>query len=166
MVAQVYDQLRTIAAQRLSRERKDHTLQATALVNEAFLRLKGDRQLTWEERDSFFMAASEAMRRILVDHARKKNSQRRGSGHKPVAIDVVDLAVSADQNDVEALEIALKKLEAEDPRAAKVVHLRFYCGLGVDETAAHMNASPRTIAREWQFARTRLFQLLDGDGQD
>jgi len=165
VVAQVYEQLRGIASQRLSRERADHTLQATALVNEAFLRLKGDRQLTWEERDSFFMAASEAMRRILVDHARKKKSQRRGGGKKPIAIDVVDLAVSADEDGVEALEVALKKLEAEDPRAAKVVHLRFYCGLGVDETAEHLKASPRTIAREWQFARTRLFQLLDDSGE-
>lgn len=164
LVARVYDQLRSIAANRLARERPDHTLQATALVNEAFLKLRGDRQLTWEERDSFFRAASEAMRRVLIDHARKKRSQRRGGDAKPQCIDVADLAEHTDVDGITALEQALERLEAEDPRAAKVVHLRFYCGLGVDEVADHLGASPRTIAREWQFARTRLYQLL-GDGE-
>ncbi|MFG0317567.1 MAG: ECF-type sigma factor [Planctomycetota bacterium JB042] len=159
-VEQVYEKLRAIARRRLASERADHTLQATALVNEAFVKLNGDRQLTWQEKDSFFVAASEAMRRVLLDHARKKRSDRRGGGARPLPMDVVDLAVHSDSGWIEALDEALERLEAEDARAAKVVRLRFYCGLAVEETAAHLDASPRTIAREWAFARARLFQLL------
>lgn len=163
-VADVYEKLHAIARRRLSGERVAHTLQATALVNEAFVKLNGDRQLTWQEKDSFFIAASEAMRRVLLDHARKKKSQRRGSGAEALPIDVVDLAVHGDPAWVEALDEALGVLEEEDERAAKVVRLRFFCGLGVDETATHLDSSPRTIAREWSYARARLFQLLQERG--
>ena len=157
----VYEHLREIARKRLSRERREHTLQPTALVHEAYMRLLGDQQLSWEEKDQFFIAASEAMRRILIDHSRRKNSARRGGGEKPTPMNVLELADDGDPELVAGLDDALTRLEKEDPRAGKVVRLRFYSGLSVEETAEIMRVSPRTVAREWAFARARLFQLLE-----
>jgi len=160
----VYEQLRGIARRKMSDERPDHTLQATALVNEAFLRLVDDRSITWEKRSAFYTAASEAMRRILLDHARKRLSLKRGGDRPGVPITEVDLATDPEPEHLLALDEAMQRLEEEDARSAEVVRLRFYAGLSVEETARVMNVSERTVMREWSFARARLFQLL-GDGE-
>ncbi len=159
----VYDQLRAIATRRMAGERAAHTLQATALVHEAYVKLIGDQDISWENRAHFFGAAAEAMRRILIDHARKRSSQKRGGGRSAVPMSVVDLAEDCDPSQVLALDEALTNLEASDPRAAKVVQLRFFAGLGVDEVAEVLGISERTVMREWAFARAQLFESL-GDG--
>jgi RNA polymerase sigma factor (TIGR02999 family) len=156
----VYEQLRAIAQKRMMEERANHTLQATALVHEAYMKLIGDREMGFASRAHFFGAAAEAMRRVLIDHARRRDSQKRGSGRAPAPLSVVDLAADNNPGEILALDEAITKLEDEDPRAAEVVRLRFFAGLGVDETAELMELSPRTVAREWSFARARLHQLL------
>ena len=159
----VYDQLRAIALKRMAEERGNHTLQATALVHEAYLKLIGDRNLEWQERSCFYVAASEAMRRILVDYARRRHSRKREDGRARVSLSVVDFATESDPDQILALDEALRVLEQEDERAARVVHMRFFAGLSVEETAQVMDVSERTIMREWAFARARLFQLLNPD---
>ncbi|MFG0282805.1 MAG: sigma-70 family RNA polymerase sigma factor [Phycisphaerales bacterium JB039] len=157
----VYDHLRAIAQRRMREERASHTLQATALVHEAFLKLVGGSDgPSWESRAHFFRVAAEAMRRILIDHARKRKSAKRGGGAAPIPISVVDLAAEHDPAQILALNEALESLEQEDARAAEVVKLRFFAGLSVEETAEAMGISERTCMREWAFARARLFQLL------
>ncbi len=159
----VYEQLKAIAAARMRAERSGHTLQATALVHEAYLKLVGDREVSWQNRAHFFAAAAEAMRRILIDHARKRKSEKRGGGMARVPITVVDLATENDPDQILALEEALAQLEHEDPRAAQIVNLRFFAGLSVEETVEATGLSKRTVMREWAFARTRLFELLGDD---
>lgn len=159
----VYEQLKAIAAARMRAERSGHTLQATALVHEAYLKLVGDREVSWQNRAHFFAAAAEAMRRILIDHARKRKSEKRGGGMARVPITVVDLATENDPDQILALEEALAQLEREDPRAAQIVNLRFFAGLSVEETVEATGLSKRTVMREWAFARTRLFELLGDD---
>ena len=157
----VYEQLRAIAQRRMREERASHTLQATALVHEAFVKLVGSaEQPGWESRAHFFSVAAEAMRRILIDHARKRKSVKRGGGAKPIPLSVVDLATEHDPAQILALNEALETLEAEDARAAEVVKLRFFAGLSVEETAETMGISERTAMREWAFARARLYELL------
>lgn len=156
----VYDQLRAIAQARMNHERAGHTLQATALVHEACQRLLGDSAPDWEDRGHFFRSAGEAMRRILIDHARKKKSEKRGGGRSRVPLNVVDLAADHDPSMVLELDEALRALEREDPTAAEVVQLRFFAGLSVEETAKTMGISERTVAREWAFARARLYEHL------
>lgn len=158
----VYDELRAIAARRMAGERAGHTLQATVLVHEAWMRLAGSRDLPWPDRRAFFAAAAEAMRRILVDHARRTNAVRRGGGARPLPLDGQDPGAD-EEVDVVALGDALDRLEAEDPRAAEVVRLRFFAGLSVEETSAALELSERTVLREWSFARARLHQLLHGE---
>ena len=162
----VYDQLRSIAQNRLARERAGHTLQATALVNEAYLRMVGDVQLEWSERSQFYIAASEAMRRILVDHARKRASQKRQQDRPRVSLDVADLSVDYDPDRVLDLDEAIARLEKQDERTASVVRLRFYAGLSVEETAQALDVSERTVMREWSYARAWLFDALDGEASD
>lgn len=168
----VYDQLRDIARRRMSGERPDHTLDATALVNEAFVRLIGSEPVTWEDRSHFYAAAAQAMRRILIDHARRRNADKRGGGKGRLPLDVVDLASSDDPALVLAIDEALNTLEHEDPRAASIVRLRFFAGLDVEEVARALDLSERTVLRDWAFARARLFELMSdsqpepsGDGQ-
>src|SRR5690606_16745604 len=160
----VYEQLRAIAQRRMREERAGHTLQATALVHEAFVKLVGGgsaaEQPGWESRAHFFRVAAEAMRRILIDHARKRKSAKRGGKATPIPLSVVDLAAEHDPAQILALSEALDTLEAEDARAAEVVKLRFFAGLSVEETAETMGISERTAMREWAFARARLFELL------
>ena len=160
----VYDELRAIARRRMSSERAEHTLEATALVHEAWMRLVDDRDMDWKSRRHFFGAAAEAMRRVLVDHARKVKSQKRGGDRERVSITVCDLGLHDDPDRVLALDDALEVLRAEDPRAAEVARLRFFCGLAVDETAQALEVSPRTVMREWTYARARLAELLGDDG--
>lgn len=158
----VYDQLRAIAQKRMDGERANHTLDATALVHEVYLKLVNDEAMSWESRGHFFGAAATAMRRILIDHARKHRSQKRGGGKAAsLPADVAEMAAHSDPDQIIAVDEAVAALEQEDERAAAVVRLRFYAGLSVEETAAALELSERTVMREWTFARARLFQLLE-----
>jgi RNA polymerase sigma-70 factor (ECF subfamily) len=156
----VYDQLRAIAQRRMSGERADHTLQATVLVHEAFMKLVGDHDISWEGRRHFYAVAARAMRRVLIDHARKRLSEKRGGGRHALPMEMIDLAASQDPQEIIALDDALTRLEEEEPRAAQIVQLRYYAGLSVEETAEAVGVSERTVMREWSFARARLYQLL------
>ncbi|HEY7088787.1 MAG TPA: ECF-type sigma factor [Tepidisphaeraceae bacterium] len=159
----VYEELRKLAGHRMNSERATHTLGATALVHEAYLRLVGNGEVDWASRAHFFHAAAEAMRRILVEHARAKGGPRRGGGRKKLPLDVVDLAVEADPVQIMALEEAISRLEERDADAARVLRLRFYAGLSVEETAKAVGSSPRTVKRDWAFARAFIIQALGGD---
>lgn len=163
----VYEQLRAIAQQRMAGERHgghDHTLQATALVHEAYLKLAGNADVHWNSRGHFFAAAAEAMRRILVDHARARLAEKRGGPQRrrlDLAIaEVADLAASERPEEILALDQAFLRLGEQQPRAGEVVRLRFYAGLSVDETAAALGVSPRTVDLDWSFARAWLFRAL------
>ena len=166
LLAQVYDQLRTIARARLARERVGHSLQATELVHEAFLKLQRHPSLMHSDRARFFHAAAEAMRQILIDHARSKGRIKRGGGMKRTMSDVADVAELAEEQDPDqilALDEAIRRLESEEPQAAQVLKLRFFTGLSVAETAELMGLSERTVKREWQYARAWMFRAL-GEG--
>ncbi len=157
----VYDQLRKVAQQRMKDEKPGHTLQATALVHEAYLRLvRNNEKLQWSSRAQFYVAAAQAMQRILVEHARRKKRLKRGGDRQPVVSNVVDLARDENLEDVVALHEAIDRLEKEDPRAALVTRLRFYAGLTVEETAKAMKVSERTVIREWVYARSWLRDAL------
>ena len=156
----VYEPLRAIASRHLHREREGHTLQPTALVNELYLKLVGQRSVAWNDRAHFFAVAAQVMRRILVDHARRKKSDKRGGDMIPVTIGAaLDLA-AAEDFDVVALDVALENLEKIFPQQARIVELRFYAGLTIDETAAVLGVSPATISREWTMARAWLRREL------
>jgi RNA polymerase sigma factor (TIGR02999 family) len=156
----VYEELRKLAAHRMANERSDHTLQATALVHEAYVRLIGDRDYPWANRGQFFVAAAEAMRRILIEHARAKKGPRRGGGLRRLPLDIIDLATTNDSEQILVLDDAISRLEQEDADAARVVRLRFYAGLSIDETAQALNVSPMTVKREWTYARAFLYRVL------
>src|SRR5215475_3592074 len=156
----VYDELRKLAAHRMKGERADHTLQATGLVHEAYLRLIGNSEIDWANRAHFFHAAAEAMRRILIEHARAKFGAKRGGARKKLPLDVVDLAAEADPTQILALDEAIFRLEQKDADAARVVRLRFYAGLSVEEIAKATGRSPRTVKRDWAFARAFLIRAL------
>jgi RNA polymerase sigma factor (TIGR02999 family) len=157
----VYDELRRIAERRMAGERADHTLQATALVHEAYLKLLGEQQLDWTDRRRFYGAAAEAMRRILVDHARRVGATKRGGERQRVTFGAVDVSADLDPEQVLSLSDALEQLEGEDPHAAEVTRLRFFAGLSVEEVAAALGISERSVHREWAFARARLLQFLE-----
>jgi RNA polymerase sigma factor (TIGR02999 family) len=154
----VYDELRRVAASALRRERPDHTLQPTALVHEAYLRLADEPGAWWENRAHFLAIASTAMRRILVEHARGRNAQKRGRGQPRLSIDDVDPAAAdhVEAIDLVILDSALARLSELDARQARIVELRFFGGLTVEETAIVIGASPRTVKREWQMSRAWL----------
>src|SRR6478736_621330 len=152
----VYGELRKLAAARLSAERPDHTLDATALVNEAYLRLVGDQR--FDHRGHFFAAAAEAMRRILVESARKRNRLKRGGGRARVGLDGVAAGAPEADADLIDLDDALTRLEAAHPDAAGVVKLRHFAGLTIEEAAAALGVSVRTANRNWAFARAWLFK--------
>ncbi len=156
----VYDQLRRIAQQHMKDEKPGHTLEATALVHEAYLRLVRNKELKWSSRAQFYVAAAHAMQRILVEHARKKKRLKRGGDRRPVASNVLDLASDENLEDVVAINEAINRLEGEDARAALVTRLRFYAGLTVEETAKAMKLSERTVMREWAYARAWLHDAL------
>ncbi len=160
----VYEQLRAIARQRMKQERSGHTLQATALVHEAYLRLVGDRRVAWAGRAHFFAAAAEAIRRILLDHAKQRLRAKRGGQNRRVALSVVDLATEQDPAEILALDEAICRLEKRDKRLSQVVRLRFYAGLSVADAAKALDLSERTVKRLWSFARAWLYaELGDGD---
>ena len=156
----VYEELLVIARQRLRDERAHHTLNATALVHEAYMRLVGDTAGGWENRAHFFGAAARAMRQVLIDYARKRGRAKRGGDQPRIPLNVVDLAVEAPVEDVLAVDRAVEKLAAKDPRMAEVVQLRFYAGLSVEETAAALGMSERTVRREWSLARAWMMREL------
>lgn len=163
LLAAMYQELRDVAGRRMAREREDHTLQATALVHEVYLRLSDDEALDWSDRGQFFGAASEAMRRVLVDHARRVASLRRGEGRERVTLGGVDTGEGElDVEELLALSEAIERLEEEDPDAVQVVKLRYFGGLTAAETAEALGRSERSVHREWSFARARLRQMLDG----
>jgi RNA polymerase sigma factor (TIGR02999 family) len=167
LVPIVYDELRTIASRHLSREWRHDRLQTTAVVSEAYLRLFGQREVDWQNRGHFFAVAAQLMRRILVDHARREQRQKRGGGDPLVALDEAN-AVPAAPSSVDTvatldLDRALNKLEALDPGAAKIVELRFFGGLTIEETAAALDLSPATVKRDWVVAKGWLHRELSGD---
>jgi len=156
----VYEQLKQIARQRMAMERKDHTLGATALVHEAYLRIVGDGDVEWPSRLHFFRAAAEAMRRILIEHARARRGLKRGGGRQRVPLNALDLADERQQDQILSLDDAISRLEQISASAAEVVRLRFYAGLSVAETAQAMGVSQRTVERDWSCARAWLYREL------
>lgn len=159
----VYGELRKLAAARLAEEKPGQTLQPTALVHEAYLRLVGGGQADgWSGRAHFFAAAAEAMRRILVDAARRKNSPKHGGGLARESLDVIDVAIPEWPEDLVALDEALTRLAATDKAAADLVHLRFFTGLPIPEAARILGVSPRTADRLWAYARAWLHQAVQG----
>jgi RNA polymerase sigma factor (TIGR02999 family) len=164
----VYDELRRLAAQQLAHEKPGQTLQETALVHEAYVRLVGSgdaaakREQGWDSRGHFFAAAAETMRRILIDRAREKRSQKRGGGRKRLDIDSLDLATQATPDQLLAVDDALAKLAREDPAAARLVELRYFAGLTVAEAGNALGISTATAYRHWKYARAWLHNELLG----
>jgi RNA polymerase sigma factor (TIGR02999 family) len=162
MLPEVYDELRKLARARLQRERQpNQTLQPTALVHEAYLRVSGDRHdRRWERRGHFFAAAALAMRRILVERARHYQRIKHGSAAERVELDSAILRADPSLTDIVAVDEALTRLEQSDPRKAQIVSLRYFAGLTVEETAAALDLSPATVKNEWAFARAWLYRAL------
>ena len=161
LVSIVYDELRRLAHRQMRREREGHVLQTTALVNEACLRLLGLDRMQWRDRSHFFAMAATLMRRVLVDDARQRDRQKRGGQATMVALD--EQAVAPERSvDVIALDEALERLAALDARQAKVVELRFFGGLSVEETAGVLAVSPASVKRDWASAKLWLFRELAG----
>jgi RNA polymerase sigma factor (TIGR02999 family) len=166
----VYDELRQLAAHKLAHEKPGQTLQATALVHEAYLRLvaspggkSAEAQRRWDSRGHFFAAAAEAMRRILINHARDKSRQKRGGGRQRVDLDRLAVADQASNDEVLALDEALQRLELQNKPCAQLVKLRFFTGLTMDEAAAALGMALRTAHRHWVFARAWLYDALRQD---
>jgi RNA polymerase sigma-70 factor (ECF subfamily) len=158
----VYDEFRALARHYLAQERANHTLQPTALVHEAYMKLVDQTRVDWQGRSHFFAVAAQAMRRILVDHARSRQREKRGGGRARVMLDD-DVALSPQKDeDVLALDEALQRLAKMDPRQAKVVELRFFGGMSVEEVAQALGVSKRTVEGDWTFARAWLSRELRG----
>jgi RNA polymerase sigma factor (TIGR02999 family) len=156
----VYAELRSCAARYLGRERRDHTLQPTALVHEAYLRLSNQADVDWQNRAHFIAIAASMMRRILVDHARAHGADKRGGEWERISIDLAELEDAHDPADLLALDGALEELAAVDELQARIVDLRFFGGLSIEETAEVVGSSPATIKREWAVARAWLFRRI------
>lgn len=158
----IYAELRQLAANRLARERPDHTLQATALVHEAYLRLiDSEPGRSWDGRGHFFAAAAEAMRRVLVDSARRKNSQKRGGGWGQLDIDRLDIAANKKADELLAVDAAIAEFERVEPDKAQLVKLRFYAGMSIPEAAEILGISVATANRRWIYAKAFLQQKLE-----
>jgi RNA polymerase sigma factor (TIGR02999 family) len=160
----VYAEVRRLARSYLRRERADHTLQATALVNEAYLRLVDQRKVEWQSRAHFFGIAAQIMRRILTESARRRKAAKRGAGIEPISLEMAPLLSEAGGVDFADLDEALQRLTVLDPRQGQLVELRFFGGLSIEETAEVMKLSPATIKREWSSARAWLRRELSGAG--
>lgn len=158
----VYEELRQLARRLMAREPAGQTLQPTALVHEAYLRLLGDRSPGWEGRTHFFAAAAVAMRRILVERARRRRAAKHGGGRDRVTLNERVVPSDPPAADLLALDEALGRLEALDERASRVVHLRYFAGLGIQETAAMLGISTATVTREWTYARAWLRREITG----
>jgi RNA polymerase sigma factor (TIGR02999 family) len=177
LIPLVYEELRTLARRHLGRESGPHTLQRTALVHEAFLRMVDQTHVDWRSRSQFFAVASQMMRRVLVDHARRKSASKRGEGVRPLDLELVLAAENGDpgarragggpsadtaEPDFDAIHQALERLEAIDPDQGRLVELRFFGGLSIDEASLVMGLSPATAKREWAMARAWLQRELTG----
>jgi RNA polymerase sigma factor (TIGR02999 family) len=162
----VHAELRRLAGRHMRHERAGHTLQASALVNEAYLRLIEVKQIQWQNRAHFFAMASRVMRRILVDAARAKGYQKRNAGGEMVSLDEAVAVSATPSQDFVALDDALNALEAVDPRKCKVVEMRFFGGMSVEETAAALHLSVGTIKQDWRLAKAWLARELSGYGRD
>lgn len=156
----VHNHLRTIAARQMDGERAGHTLQPTALVNDAYLRLVGGQRLAWSTKAHFYSAAAEAMRRILIDHARSRGRVKRGDGRRGLPLDVVDLASRDNFEEILSVDEAVCRLEEKDSRLGTIVRLHFYAGLSRSEIAQALGVSNRTVQREWVVARAWLKRYL------
>jgi RNA polymerase sigma factor (TIGR02999 family) len=152
----VYSELRRLAARQMRKERPGHTLQTTALVNEAYLKLMSQKNASWENRAHFFGVASRVMREVLVEHARKRAALKRGGARKIYLEDVAEPGAPNKSVDLLALDEALQRLERLDPQQCRIVELRFFSGLSVEETAAVLGISPRTVKRDWSVAKVWL----------
>jgi RNA polymerase sigma factor (TIGR02999 family) len=165
----IYDELRRLARFHMAQERAEHTLQATALVHEAYLRLVGNEHCAWDNRGHFFAAAAEAMRRILIEHARGKQAQKRGGEYRRIELDENFPPIAApceSLDDLLALDEALDRLAKEQPAKAELVKLLYFAGLNLEEAAAAQGISRTTAYRNWQFAREWLYDAMDGnDGE-
>ena len=158
----IYNELRQVAHRYLRRERAEHTLETTALVHEAYLKLIDQRSVNWQNRAHFFAIAAQAMRRILIDNARRRTAGKRGNGVRVPLEEVAGVSGERD-DDLLALDEALRELEEIDPQQSKIVELRYFGGLTIEETSEAMSLSPATVKREWAMARAWLYQTLTGD---
>lgn len=165
LLSEVYTQLRRLAAHRMASEAPGHTLQPTALVHEVYLRLSNDRSSPWRDRGRLFAAASLAMRRILVDHARNRKSLQRGGNRQRVPLDVELLGEHIDADQILDLDEALIEFSEVDPRAAQIVELRYFGGLSEAEIAAALDIAERTVRRDWVGARLWLFKRIKDTGE-
>jgi RNA polymerase sigma factor (TIGR02999 family) len=159
----VYAELRKLARNYMRHQPADHTLQTTALVNEAYLRLIDSSRVNWQNRTHFFAISAQLMRRILVDFARARNSQKRGGEAQKVELDEALVVASEQKTDLVALDEALKKLAEMNPRQSEVVELRYFGGLSEEEIAEHLKISVRTVRRDWSIARAWLFRRLKAE---
>jgi RNA polymerase sigma factor (TIGR02999 family) len=164
LIPLVYDELRRVARRALRAERGEHTLQATALVNEVYLKLVDQRQVRWNDRAHFFAAAAGVMRRILVDHARRSRAAKRGGGNTRVAVDAVEPPSPQSGVDLVVLHDALERLAKLDSRQEHIVALRYFAGLTIEEVAEVLKLSPATIKNEWSLAKAWLFRELKNAG--
>jgi RNA polymerase sigma factor (TIGR02999 family) len=156
----VYDELRKLAKQKMAHQPPGQTLQATALVHEAYLRLLGNDPMPWNSRGHFFSAAAESMRRILIERARKKSTRKHGGGLQRVDLDLVDIALGADDELLLLLNDALEEFREKDPTAAELIKLRFFVGLPNHQAAELLGVSERTAKRSWAYARAWLYQRM------
>jgi RNA polymerase sigma factor (TIGR02999 family) len=163
LIPLIYSELRRMASAYLQRERPDHTLQPTALVNEAYLRLLGDQEIAWQNRAHFFALAANTMRKVLVDYARRRRAEKRGGANaRKVEIDEGLLSTPAKLDNFLAVDEALTHLARLDPQQSRLIELRFFAGLSLDEVAEVMGVSPITIGREWRSAKAWLRRELSG----
>ncbi|MHC4543354.1 MAG: sigma-70 family RNA polymerase sigma factor [Planctomycetota bacterium] len=156
----VYEELRFLAAKKMAREKPGQTLQATALVHEAYLRLVEGEGQNWKSRRHFFKAASEAMRRLLVENARRKGRLKRGGDKQRVSLDDVDLTIDAPSDDVVALDTALTKLAEEKPTMVEVIELRYFAGLNLEQISEILGVSRRTVSSYWSYSRAWLYREM------
>ena len=156
----VYGELRRLAAARMQRDMAGHTLQPTALVHEAWMRMVGETDRTWKNRAHFFAAASECMRRILIESARRKSRIKRGGGQARLNIDDLELATATPDDKILMIDEALVRLEKNDPEMARVVVMKFFGGMTNQEIAEHLGVTERTVERHWAYARACLFKII------
>ncbi len=156
----VYNELRSISSKYLNLEYRKHTLQPTELVHEAYIKLIGNQELCWESRAHFYGVAARSMRQILVDYARKRKAKKRGSGKVNVSLDKVEYIILENDEQILQLDEALKKLEKLEKRCSKIVELRYFSGLTIEETAKILNVSSATVKRDWSFAKAWLYREM------
>lgn len=157
----VYDELKIISSKYLRDEYRHHTLQTTELVHEAYIKLIGNQDLTWENRAHFFGIAAKSIRQILVDYARKRKAVKRGTGQTLLTLDKAEFVINESEEQILNLDEALKRLEEHDERAYEIVELRYFSGLSIEETAKILDVSPATVKRDWNFAKAWLYREMN-----